>query len=347
MKKIKYNLKNSEFPFYKVELHRHLDCSMRFSTMLEIAKEIGMILPKSRQEQRELMLLTKPLKNLALVLNKFQIAQQLLYSESVLERVAFETVVESYQEGTRILELRYSPTFIQHAHPHFKWEAIHHAFLRGIHRAQSTHEIAIGLIIIIQRTLSPDLAESIVDFAITHKNTIVGIDLADNEDGFNALPFKNAFKRAKSSGLHITIHAGEIPTRQSIKNIEEAIELLGAERIGHGIQAIHSKEILKLIKKRKVLLEICPTSNYLTQGIKKLTEHPLRALYNEGILLNISTDDPGIFNYTLTDELKVCRDTLGFSIEELSSIQKMGWKYSFITSYQKNNLKNLYKINLK
>ena len=314
----------------KVELHRHLDCSMRFSTMLEIARELDLKLPSSIEEQKRFFLLTNPLENLGMVLGKFRMAQTLLYCAEVLERLAYETVLEAALEHTKLLELRYSPTFIQEGHPQLSWDEIHASFQRGIHRAQQEHAIAVGLIIIIQRTLSPQIAESVADFAINHRQSVVGLDLADNEDGFEAKRFGSPFARAKASGLHITIHAGEIPTEQSIINVEESILYLGAERIGHGIQSIKSNKVLKLLKERNVALEVCPTSNYLTQVVTKLALHPLRALANEGIALTLSTDDPGIFNYTLSEELNKVHEVLGFSEEEIRHFQATGYRHSFI-----------------
>ena len=328
----------------KVELHRHLDCSMRFSTMLEIASQLELKLPLAIEEQKKFFLLTNPMENLGMALGKFRMAQTLLYSTQVLERVAFETVLEAANENTKLLELRYSPTFISEGHPNLTWEDIHSAFLTGIKKAQKLHKIAVGLIIIIQRTLPLSVADSVIDFAINHKENGLAIDLADNEDGFEAHIFAKAFLRAKNAGLHITVHAGEIPTLQSINNIESSILQLGAERIGHGIQSIKSLKVLKLLKENKIPLEVCPTSNYYTQSIQKLKQHPLRSLVNAEILVTISTDDPGIFDYTLEQELNVVQEILGFSETEIFKMQQTAFKYSFITHNEKLPFESFFEV---
>lgn len=312
--------------------------------MIEVARELHIHIPESLQEQRQYFLITEPMENLGVALAKFQRAQQLLYSESVLERLAFETVLEAAQENTKLLELRYAPTFIQEAHSHLSWDHIHQSFLRGIQKAQNQHSIAVGLILIIQRTLPKQNAESIVDFAINNKNTILGIDLADNENGFDGRPFANSFQRAKSAGLHITVHAGEVPTPQSVTNIQDAVELLGAERIGHGIQAIHSESLMQWLVKKNISLEVCPTSNYLTQIVPHLREHPLRKLYEAGLSLTINTDDPGIFNYSLSDELLVTANELGFSEFELREFQKNGFIHSFIPNTDKQPFNAFFEV---
>ncbi len=303
--------------------------------MIDVALELDLKLPSSVDEQKKLFLLNHPMENLGMVLGKFRMAQTLLHSYSVLERLAFETTCEAANEGTKLLELRYSPTFIVEGHPEMTWDGIHVAFLKGIQRAQQNYRISIGIIVIIQRTLSPQVAEAVVDFAINHRDTVVGIDLADNEDGFDAKPFEAAFQRAKAAGLHVTVHAGEVPTAQSVLNIEESIVRLGAERIGHGIQSIKSPKVLKLLRDQTIPLEVCPTSNYLTQVVPRIAQHPLRALLKEGILITISTDDPGIFDYTLSQELDVVQNVLGFSETELKSFQKTAFEKSFIPLSQK------------
>ena len=331
-----------ESPIPKVELHRHLDCSMRFSTMLEVARSLDLKLPGSIEDQKKLFLLTHPLENLGMVLGKFRMAQTLLFSYEVLERLAFETVIEAALEGTKILELRYSPTFIHEGHPHLQWDQIHEAFLRGVQKAQKDHDIAVGFIVIVQRTLPVSSAEAVIDFAINHKSSVVGIDLADNEDGYDGKIFETGFIRAKAAGLHVTVHAGEVPTPQSVINIEEAIVHLGAERIGHGIQAIKSPRVIKLLIEKQIPLEVCPTSNYITQVVPKLAQHPLRALQKEGVPLTISTDDPGIFDYTLTQEIDTVKSILGFSNAEIQEFQRTAFKHSFLTAADKARFSSLF-----
>lgn len=312
--------------------------------MLDIAKELDMKLPASVEEQKKFFLLTNPLENLGMVLGKFRMAQRLLHSYDVLERLAFETVTEAALENTKLLELRYSPTFIQDGHPQLQWDLIHQAFVRGIHRAQQNHDIGVGIIIIIQRTLPVAIADSVTDFAINNKDSIVALDLADNEDGFDAKSFESTFQRARSAGLHITVHAGEVPTPQSVINVEESILRLGAERIGHGIQSIKSEKVIKLLRDKNIALEVCPTSNYLTQVVPKLVQHPLRNLQKQGVALTISTDDPGVFDYTLTQELEVVKNVLGFSDTEISQFQAIAFQHSFIPSSTKQKYARLFEV---
>lgn len=330
-------------PSNKVELHRHIDCSMRFNTMIKIAKELKIQMPSSEKLQKEHFLITEPMNNLKSVLDKFKRAQTLLYNTAVLKNLAYDTVCEAANEGVKVLELRYSPQFIQEGHSHFTLDNIHESLLNGIQMAQKEHTISVGLILIILRTQSPHQSNNLVDFAINNKSTIVGIDLAESEnDGYDVSEFANSFQKAKRNGLHITVHAGEIPTEKSKQNIITSILDLGADRIGHGIQAIHSAEALKLLIEKKIPLEICLTSNYLTQGVDQIENHPLRKLYNEGVLLTLNTDDPGLFDLTLTSELYLAHKKLFFNLQELTEFQKIAFKYSFIPTHEKEKFSHYY-----
>lgn len=319
----------------KIDLHRHLDCSMRFSTMLEIATDLKIDFPQNEQQQKEFFLVTKPMTNLESVLNKFLTAQRLLFSEEILERLAFEACEDAYLDGVRILELRYAPTFITSRHPHLTFEKIHNAFLKGTQRAIQKYPLATGLICIIQRTLSLAEAERVMDFAIENKNTFIGVDLADNEIGFEPAKFQKLFSKAKNAGLHITIHTGEAPDTNSEKWMIDAIELLGAERIGHGVQSVHSPKVISLLKEKNITLEICPYSNYLTQAFKTFEENPLKKLKNLGVPVTLNSDDPGIFNSVLSDEYEIAQKYLDFNLMDFSECNQTAFNASFIPFVEK------------
>lgn len=314
----------------KVDLHRHLDCSMRFSTMLELAESCGIKLPKTYQEQMDTFLITQPMINLEAVLVKFLNAQKLLSSKEILARLAFEACEDAYNDGVQILELRYAPTFITDGHPQLTFEDIHLAFLNGIEKAKKYFPMKIGLICIVQRIRSLEIASQVIAFAIEHKNTFVGIDLADNEEKFEARPFAPLFLKAKKAGLHITIHSGETPSPNAAKWIEESIELLGAERIGHGIQAIQSNKTMKLLADKKIPLEICPISNCLTQAFPDFQSHPIRRLQEYGVLVTINSDDPGIFHTRLSDDYEVLNRVFGFNVKDFANCNEIAKKFSFI-----------------
>jgi adenosine deaminase len=313
----------------KAELHRHLELCLRPETIWDLAPRYGINL-RSQKEFQDRFLILEPMQDLGSVLNKFLDTQKLLATPQILERVAFEACEDAYRkEGARIMEFRYAPTFVQQGHD-MTFEQIHEAIVRGVERAEAGFPIAVGLICIIQRILPVREAERVVDFAIAHKNTFVGLDLADNEEGFDSKPFAPLFQRAKNAGLGIAVHSGEAAHPKAARWVLDALDVLGADRIGHGVQIYRDEEVMRLVRDRRVVLELCPTSNMLTQAYPNLNDHPLKRFFDFGILTTINTDDPGIFNTNLNREYRIAHQMLGMSLEDLESCAQIAAEHSFI-----------------
>ncbi|WP_413612667.1 adenosine deaminase [Bdellovibrio sp. HCB-110] len=320
----------------KVELHRHLDCSVRWSTLTELAPQVGIPLAPTSQGQKDQFLITGPMKDLGSVLNKFLNAQKVLASEEILTRIAFEACEDAYNDGIRLLELRYAPTFIADGHKNLTFEKIHKSLHKGIEMARKKYHMAIGLICIVQRIKPFAEAEKVVDFAIAHKDSFIALDLADNEDGFDPKVFAPLFQKAKKAGLRITVHSGEAPGPLSAQWVKDSIEILGAERIGHGIQIVNDIQVLNFVRDRRIPLEVCPISNYLTQSFKTYEEHPIRQLMNAGVLVTINSDDPGVFATTLSDDYEVLHRVHGFSTADFHRCNQVAFDASFISESEKN-----------
>ena len=319
----------------KIDLHRHLDCSMRWSTLLEIASTLKLEIPNQVSAQRNHFLVTEPMMDLQAVLNKFLIAQKLLASEEILERLAFEACEDAFNDGIRILELRYAPTFIADGHSNLTYEKIHQAFVKGVNKAQRNFPMTVGLICILQRILPIEKSHYVTDFVIENKNTFLALDLADNEQGSEPKKFAPLFNKAKKAGLHITVHSGETPSPDAGQWIKDSIELLGAERIGHGIQAIHHPDVIKLLIEKNIPLEVCPYSNYLTQAFPSHKEHPLKKLFDAGVLVTLNSDDPGMFASVLSDEYLIAQDEHGFTEDHFKQCLLNSFQNSFIPMNEK------------
>ncbi|MEK6556664.1 MAG: adenosine deaminase, partial [Bdellovibrionota bacterium] len=172
----------------KVELHRHLELSLRHSTIKELAPQFGIEIPDEATFASR-FLIDQPMNDLGSVLNKFLDTQLLLASDEILERIAYEACEDAFKiENIRLLELRYAPTFVTYRHPDLDFDKIHQAIVRGVQRAEKDFKMAVGLVCIIQRILTVADAERVTDFAIDNKDTFVGLDLADNEVGFDSKP---------------------------------------------------------------------------------------------------------------------------------------------------------------
>lgn len=320
----------------KVELHRHLELSLRKSTIQEIAPKHGFDLSKPGAYEYH-FIINDQMKDLGAVLHKFLDTQKLLSSTEILERIAYEACEDAHNEGIKILELRYAPTFVQLDH-NLSFEDIHLAFVKGCRRAEKDFNMAVGLICILQRILGVEVANKVTDFAIEHKDTFIGLDLADNEVGFEAKPYAQCFQRAKSAGLNITVHAGEALEPNSEQNVIVSIDELGATRIGHGIQIIRNDKILKYVVDHGIILEVCPKSNWLTSAVTSYDQHPINKLKELGVKVTVNSDDPGIFESSLIVEYDILQKNLGWTKKDFEVVNETAAKASFIAHDKKQKV---------
>ena len=322
----------------KVELHRHLELSVRKSTILELAPRFDIQIQNDK-DFADRFLITEPMSNLSTVLNKFLDTQLLLSTPETLERVAYEACEDAYNEGIVILELRYAPTFIRYRHENLTFEKIHESIVKGVARAEKDFPIAVGLNCIIQRILSVKDAENVTDFAIQNKDTFSSLDLADNEEGFDSKPFSPFFMRAKKAGLGITIHAGEVNLPKAPRYVKDAVEHLGATRIGHGVQVYRDSEMIEYVKKNNLTLELCLTSNFLTQAIPgDIENHPIKKLFESGVKTTINTDDPGIFNTNMNREYELLVKFFNFTEDHFNKCNDIAAAASFIKKEKKQKV---------
>lgn len=312
----------------KVELHRHLELSLRPSTIKELAPAHGFDL--SRPEAFEYhFVIPEQMPDLGAVLHKFLDTQKLLSSLEILERIAYEACEDAHKEGIKILELRYAPTFVQLGHD-FTFETIHEAFMKGVKRAEKDFNMAVGMICIVQRILGVEVAEKVADFAIENKDSFIALDLADNEIGFEARPYAPVFQKAKKNGLAITVHAGEALAEGSEQNVVVSIDELGATRIGHGIQIYRNPEVLDYVVKTGTVLEVCPKSNWLTSAVPTYADHPINFLRDKGVKVTVNSDDPGIFESSLLVEYDILEKHLGWKETDFAECNKIAALASFI-----------------
>lgn len=310
------------------ELHRHLDVSIRTSTLFRLALDRKLIDSSMTFDAfSKKILITEPMKDLSSVLNTFSIFQRVLHSEAVLEQIAEEATEDCAKDGIDRIEFRFSPSFITELHPTLSWDAVLAAFERGIAKAKKNHVIDVGLIIIASRDYGVEMAERTIDFAISHRDRIIGVDLAGDETRFQNSLFEAPFKRAHQEGLRITVHAGESAGPESVW---QAIELLQAERIGHGIHSIEDRQLMDYLKRKKICLEVCPTSNVMTGVARSLEEHPLRDLMRYGVPVCINTDDPGVFGVPFSQEVQLVKQRVWLSEQEITQCFQWAKDSSFI-----------------
>ncbi len=310
------------------ELHRHLDVSVRLSTLLALAQERGLI-PQSTSLEgfaRDFVL-RDPMRDLAAVLGKFTLYQQVLDRFDVVEQVAFEACEDAFREGIRWIEFRFSPSFVCTLSK-MPWNEAMDGFEAGLSRAMEVLPgFRAGLICIGSRDLGMKAIEKTVEFFLKHRDRFVGFDLAGDEAEFPNRLYKRVMRDVIQSGAKITIHAGEAAGPDSVWT---ALEDLGAHRIGHGIRSVEDPRLLEYLRDHEILLEMCPTSNRITNAWSDYTTHPFRRCLEAGVPVSLNTDDPSIFGNTLSDEIEIARGPMGISEENIARSFGLARKYSFI-----------------
>lgn len=321
--------------FPKIELHRHLDGSIRQQTIIDIARrhklDIDISDPAALKKRSTV---TEPMQDLAAVLDAFDIIQKVSCSYEAIKRIAFENVEDAFFDGIKLCELRFSPAFIALGKD-IAYDEIIEGVIDGVAAGMDKYDIQIGLITIVSRTLDYEANKQGTIEAITYAqkakhrmaDRIVGFDLADLENTTEPEDFVELVEMARDAGLGITVHSGE---DTDASGVQKTLEILKPDRIGHGVNAWQDRDVVELLKEQDVLLEICPTSNWLTQCVPVLAEHPLPDFFHAGVKVSLNSDDPQLMDIDLTHEYEIARQTFGFSNEDLLKMNLYALEKSFL-----------------
>jgi adenosine deaminase len=302
----------------KIDLHRHLEGSLRLETLLEIAREFGLNLPVNHVEGlRPYVQITDDPPDHEVFLSKFEVLRHFYRSPEAIGRLAYEAVADAATDNIHYLELRFSPQALARVRG-FALTDVTDWVIEATSQASRDYQIEVGLIVTLVRHEPIEQAREVAEIAFARCGRgIVGLDLAGNEVKFPPMPFRPIFKRAKEVGLGVTIHAGEWA---SAIGVGQAIEQLYADRIGHGVRSIENSQILRLVREREVALEICLTSNLQTGVVHSLAHHPLVDLLDLGVMVTLNTDDPSVSDSHLSDEYRIAVNSLGLGYTELRQL---------------------------
>lgn len=320
----------------KTDLHCHLDGSLRIETLLELAEDQGVKLPADNVDDlKEIMQAGRgENKSLDDYLKVFDLTLSVMQTASAIERVAFELAEDQWNDGVRLLEVRFSP--VLNIEQGLTLIETIEATKAGLRRAELKYGIITGIIVCGIRSIGGATSLTLAELAVAFKNRgVVGFDLAGQEENYPAKDHMEAFYLTLNNNLNLTIHAGEAYGPESI---HQAIHYCGAHRIGHGTRTREDGDLLNYINDHRIPLEMCITSNVQTGSVSSFESHPIKTYYELGLRVTINTDNLLVSDTTVTKEFMVANKYYGFEMDDFKEIIIYGFKSAFIPYNEKKKL---------
>ncbi|WP_416041832.1 adenosine deaminase [Edwardsiella ictaluri] len=326
---------DSRFPL--IDLHRHLDGNIRPQTILELGQQYRLALPANELEAlRPHVQISDSVPDLVSFLQKLDWGVAVLATLDACRRVAYENVEDLKRAGIDYAELRFSPYYMAQRHG-LPLQGVVEAIIDGVSTASRDVGVPVKLIGIMSRTFGQEACRQELEALLSGRERIAALDLAGDELGFPGDLFRSHFTRARDAGWHITVHAGEAAGAESIW---QAIRELGAERIGHGVNAIQDARLMDYLAEHAIGVEACLTSNLQTSTVPSLAQHPLKHFLQHGIIANLNTDDPAVEGIELRHEYQTAAPEAGLSAEQIRQAQYNGLSMAFLSPAEKQVLRD-------
>ena len=313
----------------KAEIHVHLEGTFEPATIESLAGKAGERLPQPRDKLLQF-------SDLADFLRFLDWCCSLLQSADQLSEAAYGFCRRMTADGTGYADIIVNPTHWRH----WRWRIgdMIDALDRGFSAAEHDGLPSAGLCVSLLRTQTAAEAAELVDLLVEKRHPrVVALSIDGNEAkaGRTGPRFAEAFRRAAAAGLKRTVHAGE---SSGPEGVLDAIELLGADRIDHGVRAIEDADLIALLAERRIALGVCPTSNTALGLYASMAEHPLDRLRRAGVPVCVNTDDPCLLDVTLPGEYARCVDAYGWSRDDVRAVARTSIEASFADAQTKARL---------
>ncbi len=315
----------------KAELHLHLEGTITPETLLRIAERNGVDLP-ARDEHGVAQLFNY--HHFHDFLAVFMALARALIRREDFEEVAYELGGQLQRQNVQYAEVMISPA--QYYNRGLDLTEVVQGVAAGFERVRYDYGVDMRLAFDYGRQFGVDLAWKIFEIAVRNiPYGVVAWSIGGDEINYPPEPFAEIYAAARAVGLHGMAHAGEVVGPASIWG---AVDVLGAERLGHGIRSIDDPNLLIHLRERHVTLDICPTSNVRTGAVTSIDAHPLRKLFDAGVPITINSDDPTFFNTTLVDEYRLVARLFGFGADDLTTLALNSARAAFLPEAEKQVL---------
>ncbi|MFD0959583.1 adenosine deaminase [Paenibacillus chungangensis] len=319
----------------KVDLHVHLDGSVKPETVIDLAKREGMALPAwDAAGLTRYMKVERDCASLKQYLEKFHFVGAFLHTPYALERVAYELVEQSAAHRCRYIEVRFAPQLHRERGLSVR-DAIRHV-VEGLQRGEQAFKVKARCIAICLRGHDKVQNVEVIRAAAEFLGKgIVAVDLAGAEAAYPPGLYEEEFRLARKLNLPVTIHAGEAG---GADNVEIAITVLGASRIGHGVRLKEDMNVFGIVRDRRIPLEFCPNSNIQTKAVSSWENYPIRDYFQQGITITINTDNLTVSDTTITKEFAAIVAHFSFTEDELCQLVRNGAQAAFLPPAEKQKL---------
>jgi adenosine deaminase len=316
----------------KVELHVHLEGSMRPAVLLELARRNGIDLPARDEAGLKRWFRFTDFEHFVQV---YLACSRALRGPEDFQLLVLDVLAEQAYQNVLYTEAHF--TISTHLANGANGGEVLVAMAEAIAEGERRYGVALRLIPDIVRNVGVPPADRTLEWALAgrERGVVVALGLSGSESRFPAEPFCEHFAAAKGEGLHRVAHAGEHAGPESIR---EALAVCDAERIGHGVRAIDDPSLLEALRERQIPLEVCPTSNVCLGVAPDYPSHPFDRLYRAGLALSVGSDDPAFFNTNLTRELLRLHQAFGYSPAELAGLSLAALRHSFLPQARQREL---------
>jgi adenosine deaminase len=319
----------------KIDLHRHLEGSVRLSTLIDVGRSHGIETMGTDYLRSLVQVMEDEPYTFENFLSKFATLREFFRSPEAIARITYEAIEDAALDNIRYLELRFTPVALGRA-KEFPLGEVMDWVIDSAKTGERENGVITRLIASVNRHESLELAEEVIRLAVDRKYAgIVGVDLAGSEANFPAAPFVGVFKEAQQAGMQVTIHAGEWG---GAPNVREAIEAFGARRIGHGVRVMEDKSTVSVAREHGAVFEVCITSNFQSGVVNVLRKHPFPQMLSQGLSATLNTDDPSISQITLSYEYQLACEELGVPLSKLVGCNLASARAAFLPDDERQTL---------
>ena len=309
----------------KAELHLHLEGAVQPETLVELSRRHDPT-PLSAEEVEHLY----QYQDFHGFLMAFKAVTERLRTPEDFELIAYKLMESLHAQNVLHAEVYVSAGVILWRNQDL--DSIFEGLEQGRLRGERDFGVSLLWIFDAVRHFGVEAAAQVFDRAIQFKDrNVVGVGIGGDECRAAAELFKEIYAKARDHGLRLTAHAGESAGPESIWGALN----IGAERIGHGLNAYADTELMRILSERQVPIEICMTSNIRTGCLDDLRRHPIRRYFEEGLMITINSDDPAMFSTTLEHEYQLCQDVFELTDEHIRELARNSFEASFLPPQQK------------